>query len=216
MPSRVRQPDRPRRHAADDCRVHQSGARPVERPSRRVPWKASNRGFEYDSLGDRYARFLLEEIIPEVEKTLHASRKTPRCGPSAAPAPAASVRSPSPGSGPSHSARSLDDRQLHESPRRQRLSVADPQDRAQAAARLHGRHQRRCRQRRSAVGRGRISRWPRPCNTWATTSGSIGPKGTPTTPTSAGSSFPRRMKWLWRKEQARAGRRHEGGSAAAI
>lgn len=28
----------------------------------------SNRSFEYDSLGDRYARFLLEEIIPEVEK----------------------------------------------------------------------------------------------------------------------------------------------------
>ena len=32
------------------------------------PWKSSNRGLEYDSLGDRYARFLLEEIIPEVEK----------------------------------------------------------------------------------------------------------------------------------------------------
>jgi sugar lactone lactonase YvrE/enterochelin esterase-like enzyme len=32
------------------------------------PWKVSNRSFEYDSLGDRYARFLLEEILPEVEK----------------------------------------------------------------------------------------------------------------------------------------------------
>jgi len=30
--------------------------------------KHSNRGFEYDSLGDRYVRFLLEEIIPEVSK----------------------------------------------------------------------------------------------------------------------------------------------------
>lgn len=30
--------------------------------------KASNRSFEYDSLGDRYSRFLLEEIIPEVKK----------------------------------------------------------------------------------------------------------------------------------------------------
>jgi len=29
----------------------------------------SNRSFEYDSLGDLYARFLLEEILPEVEKT---------------------------------------------------------------------------------------------------------------------------------------------------
>ena len=31
-------------------------------------WKHSNRGYEYDSLGDRYVRFLLEEIIPEVKK----------------------------------------------------------------------------------------------------------------------------------------------------
>ncbi len=30
--------------------------------------KHSNRGFEYDSLGDRYVRFLLEEILPEVRK----------------------------------------------------------------------------------------------------------------------------------------------------
>ena len=30
--------------------------------------RISNRSVEYDSLGDRYARFLLEEIIPEVEK----------------------------------------------------------------------------------------------------------------------------------------------------
>lgn len=30
--------------------------------------KAANRGFEYDSLGNAYSRFLLEEILPEVEK----------------------------------------------------------------------------------------------------------------------------------------------------
>lgn len=30
--------------------------------------KAANRGFEYDSLGDAYVRFLLEEILPEVQK----------------------------------------------------------------------------------------------------------------------------------------------------
>jgi len=29
---------------------------------------ASNRGFEYDSMGDRYARFIIEEILPEVAK----------------------------------------------------------------------------------------------------------------------------------------------------
>lgn len=32
-----------------------------------------NRSFEYDSLGDRYARFLIEELIPEVKKTYHIS-----------------------------------------------------------------------------------------------------------------------------------------------
>jgi len=35
-----------------------------------VKWKASNRSVEYDTLGDRYARFLLEEILPEVRKQL--------------------------------------------------------------------------------------------------------------------------------------------------
>jgi enterochelin esterase family protein len=32
--------------------------------SRADGWKASNRSFEYDSLGDAYARFLIEEFIP--------------------------------------------------------------------------------------------------------------------------------------------------------
>jgi enterochelin esterase-like enzyme/sugar lactone lactonase YvrE len=36
--------------------------------------KYSNRGFEYDSLGDRYVRFLLEEILPEVEKEYRVSK----------------------------------------------------------------------------------------------------------------------------------------------
>lgn len=36
--------------------------------------KHSNRGFEYDSLGDRYSRFLLNEIIPEVEKKYRISK----------------------------------------------------------------------------------------------------------------------------------------------
>jgi len=30
------------------------------------PWRVSNRSFEYDTLSDQYARFLLEEILPEV------------------------------------------------------------------------------------------------------------------------------------------------------
>jgi enterochelin esterase-like enzyme/sugar lactone lactonase YvrE len=37
-------------------------------------WSASNRSFEYDSLGDRYARFLVDEIIPEVEKQWPVSK----------------------------------------------------------------------------------------------------------------------------------------------
>jgi enterochelin esterase-like enzyme/sugar lactone lactonase YvrE len=35
--------------------------------------RPSNRGYEYDNLGDRYVRFLLEEIIPEVEKRYRIS-----------------------------------------------------------------------------------------------------------------------------------------------
>ncbi len=38
----------------------------------------SNRSFEYDSLGDRYARFLLEELLPEVEKS-HKLSRNPAC-----------------------------------------------------------------------------------------------------------------------------------------
>jgi enterochelin esterase-like enzyme len=36
--------------------------------------KRSNRSFEYDTLSDQYARFLLDEILPEVEKTVHLRR----------------------------------------------------------------------------------------------------------------------------------------------
>lgn len=40
----------------------------TSKPAPQSPWKNSNRSLEYDSLGDRYARFLTEEIIPELEK----------------------------------------------------------------------------------------------------------------------------------------------------
>lgn len=36
--------------------------------------KPSNRGYEYDSLGSRYTQFLLEEILPEVEKKYNISQ----------------------------------------------------------------------------------------------------------------------------------------------
>jgi len=32
------------------------------------PWRASNRSYEYDSMSEQYARFLIEEILPEVGK----------------------------------------------------------------------------------------------------------------------------------------------------
>lgn len=38
------------------------------------PWQASNRSLEYDSLSDRYVRFVLEEILPEVEKRVAISK----------------------------------------------------------------------------------------------------------------------------------------------
>lgn len=44
-----------------------------EKSKPRRKGKHSNRGFEYDSLGDRYSRFLLEEIIPEVRKNYSIS-----------------------------------------------------------------------------------------------------------------------------------------------
>jgi enterochelin esterase-like enzyme len=39
--------------------------------------KRSNRSFEYDTLSDQYARFLLEEILPEVEKTTRLRKDAP-------------------------------------------------------------------------------------------------------------------------------------------
>ena len=83
-------------------------------------------------------------------------------------------------------------RQLHESARRQCLSVAGSQDRTEADSRLHGRHQRRCRQRlrklvvgQSADGVGSEVHGLRHALR-------SGPKATLTTPTSAVRSFPTR------------------------
>eukprot|EP01035_Chromulina_nebulosa_P001410 gene1410-1884_t len=51
---------------------------PGNDPARGEPKKkgasASNRGLEYNALGDRYTRFLLEEILPEVEKQFPVSK----------------------------------------------------------------------------------------------------------------------------------------------
>ena len=46
------------------------GVRPAAAPTRMARF---NRGYEYDGLGDRYARFLTEEILPEVAKQYQLS-----------------------------------------------------------------------------------------------------------------------------------------------
>lgn len=38
-------------------------------------WRANNRSFEYDSLGDQYARFVLEELLPAVGEKYNLSDK---------------------------------------------------------------------------------------------------------------------------------------------
>lgn len=49
---------------------------PGRGPKQQADGKAANRGFEYDSLGDAYVRFLLTEILPEVEKRYSVKFKT--------------------------------------------------------------------------------------------------------------------------------------------
>jgi hypothetical protein len=46
--------------------AHPAKQKPGEKSD---PWRADNRSFEYDTLSDQYARFLLEEILPEVGKS---------------------------------------------------------------------------------------------------------------------------------------------------
>jgi len=51
---------------------------PGRKPEQPEDGKASNRSFEYDSLGDAYVRFLIDEIIPEVEKRFQVKlRRSP-------------------------------------------------------------------------------------------------------------------------------------------
>ena len=44
------------------------GNKEGEQPADAKNWGRATRSFEYDSLGDRYARFVVEEILPEVGK----------------------------------------------------------------------------------------------------------------------------------------------------
>ena len=66
--------------------------------------RTTNRPTEYNTLDDRYARVVVDELMPALAKDF-TSRPTPTIAGSAAPAPAPSPRSPSPGSGPPASTR---------------------------------------------------------------------------------------------------------------
>ncbi len=48
---------------------HKADAVPKE------PWKSNNRSFEYDTLSDQYARFIVDEMLPEVGKSYKLSDK---------------------------------------------------------------------------------------------------------------------------------------------
>ena len=61
------------------------------------------RVFEYDSLSDRYSRFLMEELIPEVAKKYNLSKDPERPRDLAASAPARWARSSPPGTAPTSS-----------------------------------------------------------------------------------------------------------------
>lgn len=41
-------------------------------------WDADNRSYEYDSITEKYSRFLLEELLPEIEKTVKLSKDPKR------------------------------------------------------------------------------------------------------------------------------------------
>ena len=126
----------------------------------------SNRSFEYDTLSDQYARFLLEEILPEVEKTVKLGT-TRRAARSRARAAAASAPSPSHGSGPNEFSKVLSwigsftniASGKTRSRGRAQLRSDGPQDAEEADPRLPAGRRERSRQRATATGRWRIRRW---------------------------------------------------------
>ena len=82
----------------------------------------SNRSFEYDTPDGPYGRFLLEEILPEVAKKYKLDRQARGPRHLRDQQRAASAPSPWPGSGPTPSEGRQPHRQLHQHPRRLRLS----------------------------------------------------------------------------------------------
>jgi enterochelin esterase family protein len=53
---------------------------PGRRPNQKPGERPANRSFEYDSLGDTYARFLIEEMLPEVARRYSLRLRTDAAG----------------------------------------------------------------------------------------------------------------------------------------
>ncbi|MDL5512713.1 cupin domain-containing protein [Arenibacter sp. M-2] len=46
----------------------------LDAPEVESPWRSSNRSLEYDTVSDTYGKFLIEEMIPEIEKKYNISK----------------------------------------------------------------------------------------------------------------------------------------------
>ena len=71
------QPDLPPRDPGDDRRLHQSrAARPISPSRRRRNWgdRDTNRPTEYNSLDDKYARVICDELLPALYKDYNISK----------------------------------------------------------------------------------------------------------------------------------------------
>ena len=157
---RVRQPDRPRRHAADDRRLHQSRARQVASRGRTTGTPTAASSTTASAIATSASCW--KRSFPKSRRST-ASRTIPRCGRSAAPVPARICAFTAAWERPDVFRKVYSSVGSFTNLRGGNVyPVAGPQDRAEADPRLHGRHQRRRRQRRSAAGRGPISRWRRP------------------------------------------------------
>ena len=157
---RVRQPDPQEGNAGDDRHLHQ--------PRRRSPQqqgRAASRGSE-PQLRVRHALATSTPVPGEGDPARGrqdgtSCARTPPAGPSAASARAASVPSPSPGSGPTCSQGAQPRRQLHQHPRRRRLSGHDPQDASASRSASSCRTAPTTSTTSTATGRWPTSRWPR-------------------------------------------------------
>ena len=162
---------------------------------------ASNRSFEYDSLSDQYARFLLDEILPEVGAQWKLSDDPEQraiCGLSSG----GDLRVYRGVGAPRRLPQSaFAHRLVHRHSRRSRLPLAHPQGSTAAAAGLPARWRGRSGQPVRATGGSRTSRWS-PRSSIAATTIHLRPAPARTMANTAARSCPNSLRWLWRLENA--------------